>query len=56
MILLSEEFEVYGHTLLFMLILNFETFKRHLFLKSFLQQAWTLVHADVGFMCNTVEN
>jgi hypothetical protein len=41
---------------LFMIILNFEIFKRHLFLKSFLQHAWTLVHADVGYMRYTVEN
>jgi len=56
MILLSEEFDVYGNTFLFTLILNFETFKRHLFLKSFLLHAWTLVHADVGYMRYIVEN
>ena len=36
---------------LFMIILNFETFTRHLFLKSFLQHAWTFVHADVIQSC-----
>jgi len=41
---------------LFMIILNFETFTRHLFLKSFLQHAWTFVHADMSYMRYTVEN
>jgi len=35
MILFSDEFDVYGNTFLLMLILNFEIFKRHLFLKTF---------------------
>jgi hypothetical protein len=56
MILFSDEFDVYGNTFLLMLILNFEIFKSHLFLKSFLQHAWTLVHADVGYMRYIVEN
>jgi len=56
MILLSEEFDVHGNTFLLMLILNFETFKRHLFLESFLQHERTLVNADVKYMYYPVEN